>query len=88
MKQHLHQEATAANDDYCFAFALGVILVDSNFVVCFHNSLTTLPGALLQAAVVVDDNFSPVGVAYLDDVEEELVRQRMLNERDNNFGNR
>lgn len=44
--------------------------------------------AFLQAAVVVDDNFSPVGVAYLDDVEEELVRQRMLNERDNNFGNR
>ena len=39
-----------------------------------------------QAAVVVDDNFSPVGIAYLDDVEEEIVRQRLLNERDSNFG--
>lgn len=40
----------------------------------------------VKAAVVVDDNFSPLGVAYMDDVEEEIVRQRLLNERDSNFG--
>ena len=35
---------------------------------------------------MVDDNFVPVGVAYMADVEEEMVRQQRLNERDSNFG--
>eukprot|EP00198_Chlamydomonas_reinhardtii_P000776 XP_001690111.1 predicted protein [Chlamydomonas reinhardtii] len=38
-----------------------------------------------SAAVVVDDNFSPLGVVYLEDVEAELIRQRLLNEPDANF---
>ncbi len=40
----------------------------------------------LKAAVVVDDDFGPVGICYLEDVKEEIVRQRLLNERDSNFG--
>ncbi|KAG2496243.1 hypothetical protein HYH03_005841 [Edaphochlamys debaryana] len=38
-----------------------------------------------SAAVVVDDNFSPLGVVYAEDVEAELIRQRLLNEPDANF---
>ncbi|GFR48199.1 hypothetical protein Agub_g10016 [Astrephomene gubernaculifera] len=38
-----------------------------------------------QAAVVVDDNLSPLGVVYLEDVEAELLRQRLMNEPDANF---
>lgn len=38
-----------------------------------------------SAAVVVDDNFSPLGVVYLEDVEAELIRQQLLNEPDANF---
>jgi hypothetical protein len=34
----------------------------------------------------VDDNFAPVGVAYMADVEEEMERQAQVNERDDNFG--
>ncbi|GAX78773.1 hypothetical protein CEUSTIGMA_g6210.t1 [Chlamydomonas eustigma] len=39
----------------------------------------------VKAAVVVDDDFRPKGVVYMAEVEEELVRQRQLKERDNNF---
>jgi hypothetical protein len=34
----------------------------------------------------VDDDFAPVGVAYMADVEEEMERQALLNEKDDNFG--
>lgn len=37
------------------------------------------------AAVVVDDNFSPMGIVYLEDIEAELVKQQLLNEPDANF---
>ncbi len=35
---------------------------------------------------MVDDNFSPMGVAYLEDVEEEMVRQAEIKEKDYNLG--
>lgn len=37
------------------------------------------------AAVVVDDNFTPMGIVYLEDIEAELVKQQLLNEPDANF---
>eukprot|EP00775_Hariotina_reticulata_P005436 gene5436-5669_t len=37
------------------------------------------------AAVVVDDNFTPMGIVYLDDIEAELVKQELLMEPDTNF---
>ena len=40
----------------------------------------------VAAAVVVDEDFSPLGVVYLEDVKEEIVRQRLELEQDNNFG--
>lgn len=40
----------------------------------------------VKAAIVVDDDLSPLGVAYMADVEEEIVRQRMAKERDQAFG--
>lgn len=40
----------------------------------------------VKAAIVVDDDLSPLGVAYMADVEEEIVRQRMAKERDQVFG--
>eukprot|EP00195_Chlamydomonas_chlamydogama_P005828 CAMPEP_0202903764 /NCGR_PEP_ID=MMETSP1392-20130828/26154_1 /ASSEMBLY_ACC=CAM_ASM_000868 /TAXON_ID=225041 /ORGANISM="Chlamydomonas chlamydogama, Strain SAG 11-48b" /LENGTH=634 /DNA_ID=CAMNT_0049591089 /DNA_START=664 /DNA_END=2568 /DNA_ORIENTATION=+ len=41
-----------------------------------------------KAAVVVDDNFSPMGVVYLTDVEDEIIRQRMNDAQDKNFNGR
>jgi hypothetical protein len=38
-----------------------------------------------QAAVVVDDSFTPLGIVYLDDIEAELVKQELLTEPDQNF---
>ncbi|WIA38514.1 hypothetical protein OEZ86_001836 [Tetradesmus obliquus] len=38
-----------------------------------------------QAAVVVDDSFTPLGIVYLDDIEAELVKQELLAEPDANF---
>lgn len=35
---------------------------------------------------MVNDNFVPVGVAYMADVEEEMERQAQIYERDDNFG--
>lgn len=32
------------------------------------------------AAVVVDDNFTPMGIVYLEDIEAELVKQQLLNQ--------
>ena len=40
------------------------------------------------AAVVVDDNFTPMGLVYLGDIEAELVKEELLLEEDNNFGRR
>jgi hypothetical protein len=37
------------------------------------------------AAVVVDDNFTPMGIVYIDDIEAELVKQQLLNAPDTNF---
>jgi hypothetical protein len=37
------------------------------------------------AAVVVDDNFTPMGIVYIDDIEAELVKQQLLNAPDSNF---
>lgn len=37
------------------------------------------------AAVVVDDDFTPMGIVYLEDIEAELVKQELLNEPDANF---
>jgi hypothetical protein len=37
------------------------------------------------AAVVVDDNFTPMGIVYLEDIEAELVKQQLLNQPDSNF---
>jgi hypothetical protein len=37
------------------------------------------------AAVVVDDNFTPMGIVYLEDIEAELVKLALLNEPDTNF---
>lgn len=37
------------------------------------------------AAVVVDDNFTPMGLVYLGDIEAELVKQQLLLQEDNNF---
>ena len=37
------------------------------------------------AAVVVDDNFSPMGLVYLEDIEAELVNAELLNQEDSNF---
>jgi hypothetical protein len=37
------------------------------------------------AAVVVDDNFTPMGIVYLEDIEAELVKQQLLNQPDANF---
>lgn len=37
------------------------------------------------AAVVVDDNFTPMGIVYLEDIEAELVKQQLLNQPDTNF---
>jgi len=38
------------------------------------------------AAVVVDDNFTPLGLVYLEDVEAELVKQALLAQEDINLG--
>jgi hypothetical protein len=38
------------------------------------------------AAVVVDDNFTPMGLVYLEDVEAELVKRELLSQQDSNFG--
>lgn len=38
-----------------------------------------------EAAVVVDDSFTPLGIVYLDDIEAELVKQELLTEPDANF---
>lgn len=37
------------------------------------------------AAVVVDDNFSPMGLVFLEDIEAELVKQELLLAEDDNF---
>ncbi|KAG1659430.1 hypothetical protein FOA52_001101 [Chlamydomonas sp. UWO 241] len=42
----------------------------------------------VKAAVIVDDNFAPMGVAFAADIEEELTRQKQTREVDNNFGRR
>lgn len=39
-----------------------------------------------EAAVVVDDNFTPMGLVFVEDIEAELVKQQLLLEPDNNFG--
>lgn len=39
----------------------------------------------VKAAVVVDDNFAPMGVAFMADVEEEITRQNERNSIDINF---
>jgi hypothetical protein len=38
-----------------------------------------------EAAVVVDDNFTPMGLVFVEDIEAELVKQQLLLETDNNF---
>jgi CBS domain-containing protein len=39
-----------------------------------------------DAAVVVDDNFTPMGLVFVGDIEAELVKQQLLLEPDDNFG--
>jgi CBS domain-containing protein len=38
-----------------------------------------------EAAVVVDDSLTPMGLVYLEDIEAELVKQQLLMQPDNNF---
>jgi hypothetical protein len=38
--------------------------------------------------VVVDDDFTPMGLVYLEDVEAELVKAALLGQDDANFGRR
>eukprot|EP00955_Chlamydomonas_euryale_P035869 350255-Chlamydomonas_euryale.AAC.25 len=40
----------------------------------------------VKSAVVVDDNFVPMGLAFMADVEEEITRQKERKAVDNNFG--
>jgi hypothetical protein len=46
----------------------------------------SLGTGVTQAAVVVDDSFTPLGLVYLEDIEAELIRRQLLAEPDANFG--
>ncbi|KAL6763955.1 chloride channel [Haematococcus lacustris] len=50
-----------------------------------EQARTAMADKRIKAAVVVDDNFKVMGVVYLPDVEDEIVRKRELNARDSNF---